>query len=240
MTPELAEMYPSMVVEKVTTLPVPRGTPVEEIAEQRALRQQYPSMFERNGEAKATQETLGPNRRELRQERAKLLERYPTMAQDGEQRPDTQAKELIPEDRTRLNEQYPTMETAERRDVQASAPNDIRIELPHGMEADQAALGEFKKVAKQVGIDGKVASKLIAWDHQRTEAAIDARNAQWMAEVRADKEIGGVALDSNLRSVRVMLARHGGQEVMRDLDALGIGNVPSLVRLLVRLSKKVR
>src|SRR2546428_2165683 len=80
----------------------------------------------------------------------------------------------------------------------ATAAADLAIKVPEGFQIDEAALKEFKGLAKEAGLNSESASKLVGWQLQRQKASEDALlnelNAQggkWKKQLEADPDFGG-------------------------------------------------
>jgi hypothetical protein len=128
----------------------------------------------------------------------------------------------------------------------AAAVAEIEIKLPDGVKVDTAVLEQFKGIAKEVGISGDVAGKLVAWEVARSEklageqvAAWDKQSDDWYEALRSDPDMGGKNFDANAVLVQRAVARFGGPELVADLQRLGIENLPSLARAFWRIGQAV-
>lgn len=124
------------------------------------------------------------------------------------------------------------------------ATPDLEISLPEGFKPDEAMLAEFKGLAKEVGLDGAKASKLLAWDIQRQQKldkqiaeSVEKLNGEWQAQLKADKEFGGEKLSVTLASATKALRRFGGEELALQLDDAGIGNHPGLLKFFAKVGQ---
>jgi hypothetical protein len=129
-------------------------------------------------------------------------------------------------------------------------PADIELKLPEGFKPDEAALGEFKTIAKEAGLKGEVAQKVfdLYAKHDAAQAAAreaqahaqaEARNKEWAAAARADKEYGGAAFDSNLTYAQKAIAKFGSKELLSWFNESGAGNHPEVVRTFIRMGKAI-
>lgn len=124
-------------------------------------------------------------------------------------------------------------------------PDDYTFALPEGFELDAEIGSEFKAYAKELKLTQETAQKNVDFAVkllQKQEAArIEAFNAQkkaWADEVRADKEIGGAALNENLGYAAKVFDTFAPE--LRDLlGSTGFGNHPVFVKAFVRIGKAI-
>jgi hypothetical protein len=121
---------------------------------------------------------------------------------------------------------------------------EVEIALPESFHVEPEVLTGFKSTAKELGLDSPKAQKLfdqyVALETKRAEAATKAfeeRNMKWVAEIDADKEIGGAKKPAALASLRKAINHLGGEDVAKAIVAAGLGNHPALVRGLVKLGR---
>lgn len=126
----------------------------------------------------------------------------------------------------------------------AEAPAEIELKLPDGFQADDELLGSFKASAKELGLKSEGAQKLFDLyakaaqsEQAKVEADFRAQSETWVKEIRADKEIGGEALQGNLRAANGVVTRFGGKDAHEVLNATGLGNHPAFVRMFARIGK---
>ena len=121
-----------------------------------------------------------------------------------------------------------------------------KITLPEGLSKDDALFGDFTNLAKEHGLPMPVAqtlvdlaAKQVQAANQKLQASWDKQNADWQAEVRADKEIGG----DNLQGVLQTFSKVASDPELSDpkfreaLAFTGAGNHPAIVRTLARWAK---
>ncbi|WP_150106359.1 hypothetical protein [Anaeromyxobacter dehalogenans] len=136
----------------------------------------------------------------------------------------------------------------ERRERQPTEPaaapeSPLDLEAPAGMDPADPILGEFKKVADELGLDGEGASRFLEMHERSLEAwreTWDAQVTSWEKAARDDQEIGGDRFDSSIGIARDVVSEFGTRELEEALDAHGYGNHPELVRLLVRVGTALR
>jgi hypothetical protein len=121
---------------------------------------------------------------------------------------------------------------------------DLDIKLPEGWQVDEVVLKEFKSSAKELGLKGEGAQKLMdLYAKAQTSAAEKHQAARaeqlqtWVETAKADKEFGGDGLKANLAVAERALARFGTPALKEFLNETGLNNYPELVRLLVRAGK---
>ena len=128
---------------------------------------------------------------------------------------------------------------------QPTVPAEIEIKLPEGVKAEEVQLAQFKSLAKELGLDSAKAQK--AFDAQlnaqkswatQIETAFHDQQKQWVAEVKADKELGGPNFDATQAAARKFMVTFDPDGSLRkELDSHGLGNLPALVRLVARAAK---
>jgi hypothetical protein len=118
--------------------------------------------------------------------------------------------------------------------------------LPEGFVPDEAALGEFKQLAAESGLKPEGAQKVfdlyakqVAAQEARAQAAVEARNSEWVAALKADKDIGGAAFASNIEFAKKGVVRFGSPGLLQVLNESGLGNHPELVRAFVKIGKTI-
>jgi hypothetical protein len=133
---------------------------------------------------------------------------------------------------------------SESKDGKPADAGELDIKLPEGTQVDAAVLAEFKAAAKEAGLTGESASKLAAWDIQRrakeasaTIQAWDKQGEVWADELKKDPDFGGEKLAETVLAAKSVLRKFGGEALAADLAKMGLGNMPSLVRMLARIGK---
>lgn len=126
------------------------------------------------------------------------------------------------------------------------APADIELTLPEGVEADPELLDGFRALAKESGLKGESAQKVVDLyvqaqqrAEQKAQAAWEQRQQEWLENLKADKDIGGAKWEENKAIARRAMARFSTPELDQFLDASGFGNHPEMVKLAIRLGKAI-
>lgn len=124
------------------------------------------------------------------------------------------------------------------------APEKYEFQAAEGVELDTEALRDFEPVAREMNLTNEQAQKLVdvypkilAGVQQRQVEAWQQTTEQWAADVKADKEIGGDKLLSNLSAAQRALDQFGTPELKTYLNDTGLGNHPDLVKAFVKIGK---
>lgn len=122
----------------------------------------------------------------------------------------------------------------------------VELKLPEGFRADDAQLAAIKQAFGDVGLDSPKAQKLfdtyLGFEAARAKAAEEAfgqQSASWLAEVRADKELGGERFQQTVADLG-RAQKYLGADFGKVLAESGLGNHPVLVRALVKLGRAQR
>lgn len=127
-----------------------------------------------------------------------------------------------------------------------AAPAELELKVPDGVQVDTASLDAFKAVAKESGIKGEQAQKILdVYVKAQAEAAKKADEAWektvtgWESQLKADKDIGGTNFDANIGKARKALDKYGTPELKKYLYESGLGNHPELVRAFVKVGAAI-
>ncbi|BBI47343.1 hypothetical protein [Pseudomonas phage HU1] len=113
--------------------------------------------------------------------------------------------------------------------------------LPEGVQVDEALLGEFNTVAKELGLTQAQAQKLVdlqaktaaAGETGREEFLAQALKTQsdaWVNEIKSDPELGGAKFDATVSTAVKAISTFFGDDFRQLLNDSGIGNNPALIR----------
>lgn len=126
----------------------------------------------------------------------------------------------------------------------AAVPEKYDLKTPDGVALDEAALAEFEPIAKELKLTNEQAQKLADIHTKRMQETERANaeqwkqtTANWVNDIKADKEIGGANMDASVRHAQTALAKFGTPELKAQMDATGMGNHPELVRVFARIGK---
>lgn len=117
---------------------------------------------------------------------------------------------------------------------------------PEGINMDTEAAGEFKSLAKELGLKQEGAQKvadvgfklLQKWEAKQSEA-IQSMKSEWINGTKTDKEIGGDKLNENLAVAKKALDAFGTPELRTLLNESGLGNHPEIVRAFYKAGKAI-
>lgn len=138
----------------------------------------------------------------------------------------------------------PAEKPDDKEQKQEGAPEKYEFTAGEGVELDTEALKDFEPVARDLNLTNEQAQKLVdaypkilAGVQQRQAEAWQAQTEQWAADVKADKEIGGEKLTSNLSAAQRALDQFGTPELKEYLEGTGLGNHPELVKAFIKIGK---
>ncbi|EDQ8561773.1 peptidase [Salmonella enterica subsp. enterica] len=125
------------------------------------------------------------------------------------------------------------------------APEKYEFKPAEGQELDTAALEQFEPIARELNLTNEQAQKMVdlygtkimPMVQQQQVEAWQKTTEQWAADVKADKEIGGDKLTSNLSAAQRALAQFGTPKLKEYLEGTGLGNHPELVKAFVKVGK---
>lgn len=125
-----------------------------------------------------------------------------------------------------------------------SDEGELVLNLPEGLTVNETTLNEFKKVAKEAGLNAESASAVAGWyakyeqdAAKEVEQQMEADDVKWVKEITDDPDLGGEKLESSKRDVVKALRHFGGQKLVDDLVALRLDNLPSLFRAFATVGK---
>lgn len=121
-------------------------------------------------------------------------------------------------------------------------PEKYEFTLPEGMALDEAALGKFEPVLRDVGLTNEQANKLAGVfaeirnaDLQSSQQAYAELTTGWRDAVKADPEIGGAKFDASIKMAGAAMAAFATPELHEVLNNTGLGNHPAVVRFMTKV-----
>lgn len=120
---------------------------------------------------------------------------------------------------------------------QKVVPEKYDLKLSEDSLLDQGSMERIAAIARERGLSNEEAQGFLQEQEKATQTFIDERKAAWLAESKADKEIGGDALNENAELAKRVVERFGNPTLKSELDRTGYGNHPELIRLLTRIGK---
>lgn len=126
-------------------------------------------------------------------------------------------------------------------------PLKFELKLPEGSFLSEAKLNEIKEFAIANKLTQEVAQKLLESEnstvssyHQSLLKEHEARQTEWVNQVKADPEIGGKTFDENVKLARSIIDEFGSPQFKQDLQESGFGSHPELVKMIVKVGKTLK
>jgi len=127
------------------------------------------------------------------------------------------------------------------------APEKYEFKAPEGVKLDDAVIGEFESVARELGLSQDAAQKLVEKIApkmaERTAAqqaeAFAAFRADLVNQVKTDKELGGEKLAENLAVAKKALDNLGTPALRMLLEQSGLGDHPEIIRMFHKAGKAI-
>lgn len=125
-------------------------------------------------------------------------------------------------------------------------PEKYDLKPPEGALLDSADIERTAAYAKERGLSNEEAQALLERDNtiivaqmEKQKELLKKTTDGWMAQLKADKEIGGAAFNESAELAKRIVAKYASPELKEALDSTGIGNHPELVRMLVKIGKSM-
>jgi len=123
------------------------------------------------------------------------------------------------------------------------APENYEFKAPEGMQFDDAVIGAFSEVAKDLNLPQdqaqKVLDKMAPVIAARQVEQLQAASTDWANAAKADKEFGGDNLAENLGVARKAMDSLATPELRALLEESGLGNHPEVIRVFYRAGKAI-
>lgn len=123
------------------------------------------------------------------------------------------------------------------------APEAYEFSAPEGREYDPAVIAQFSEVAKELNLPQDAAQKVLDKMGpalaERQENAIASARADWVAQTKADTEIGGPELAQKIALANGTFEKFGTPELRALLDESGLGDHPEMIRWAHRVGKAI-
>ncbi|WP_241686043.1 peptidase, partial [Salmonella enterica] len=120
---------------------------------------------------------------------------------------------------------HPKPPTPPKEQTPPGAPEKYAFTAPEGQELDTSALAQFEPVARELNLTQEQAQKLVdvypkvlAGVQQQQAESWQKQTEDWAAAVKADKDIGGDKLASNLGAAQRAIDTFGTKELKEYLD----------------------
>ena len=135
---------------------------------------------------------------------------------------------------------------AEDQPVTSGEEIDYAFTFEGDVDVDATSLEDLKALAKDLKLPIDQAQKIADLGQkqaqrwlQAQEQAIQDATAQWVEQVKTDKELGGEALNANLATAKTALNKFGSPELTKLLDESRLGNHPEVIRFFHRVGKAI-
>lgn len=123
------------------------------------------------------------------------------------------------------------------------APESYAFTAPEGVKFDDAVIGAFSEVAKELNLPQdqaqKVLDKVSPIMQARQLEQLQAAHVAWADATRADKELGGDAIEANIGTAKKALDAFATPELRTLLNESGLGNHPEVIRFFYRTGKAI-
>jgi hypothetical protein len=124
-----------------------------------------------------------------------------------------------------------------------SVPEKYEFRAPEGLRLDDAVLGAFSEVAKELALPQdaaqKVIDKMAPVFAARQAEQLKALSESWVQASVADKEFGGEKIAEHLAVAKKALDELATPELRKLLDETGLGNHPEVIRVFYRAGKRL-
>lgn len=138
-------------------------------------------------------------------------------------------------------------EQGEEQSQEWAAPEQYEFQYPEGVEVDPVMLDRATQLFKESRLPQDQAQKFVdeyvriqnelgqAFAHHRAQ-----QDQQWAAQAQADPEIGGPKFQENLGIALKAMEAYGSQDLIRDLEATGMGSNPHLIKAFYKAGLALR
>lgn len=143
-----------------------------------------------------------------------------------------------------------TKDTAKDAEKDTAAEKDapLELKLPDGFVKDEVVLGEFQGLAKELGLKGEHAQKLVDLHVKMQESFIAqvqqeqaAQAAEWRKQVESDTATyGKQPYEAIVATATRAMERYGTPELRQVLNDTGLGNHPALIKFVYGIGKSMR
>lgn len=124
-----------------------------------------------------------------------------------------------------------------------NAPASYDLTIPEGMRFQPGQMQAFEAQARELGLSGEQAQKLLDAAHANQSAVAQQQAAQirqWAEESKNDPEIGGARFAENVGIANAALKRFDQDgRITRILNETGYGNHPDVVRIFARIGRSI-
>ena len=118
--------------------------------------------------------------------------------------------------------------------------------IPEGTEVDKEALKQFQDLAREFNLTQDKAQKLVdfqaAFAEKLTQQNVkvwEKMRTDWLADSKADKDIGGQNFEGRVESSKRALTQFGTPALVEVLETYGLGNHPEIIRFTARVGDAI-
>lgn len=135
---------------------------------------------------------------------------------------------------------------AETEEQKVELPETYEFKVPEGMEIDNNFATAMQPVLKDLALTQEQADKLVSvyteqLNHSQ-EAQQQAKTLQaeeYVKTLKADKEFGGAAFDSNVSTALSAVNKFASDDVKQVLNETGLGNHPAIVKMFHQIGTAI-
>ncbi len=133
--------------------------------------------------------------------------------------------------------------TGKEAEAPQGAPEKYEFKPVEGVKLSEEVTAKFSQVARELNLSQDAAQKMLSEVApaiaRQQQAAIHTLNEQWVNAVKADKEIGGDKLNTNLAIARKARDAFGTDGLRKLLNESRLGNHPEVIRFFVRAGQAI-
>lgn len=123
-------------------------------------------------------------------------------------------------------------------------PEKYDLKLPDGAHLDASAIEAVSAQAKALKLTNEQAQallteqdKAVAQYAAKQQAEWAEQGQKWVAEIKADPEIGGATFDASISKAKQAVEKFGTPAFREALESTGLGNHPEVVRVFARIGR---
>lgn len=130
----------------------------------------------------------------------------------------------------------------------SGAPDKYELKVPENSLLSQAHVDALKAYAKESGLSNDAAQKLLERENGAAKASIESiqqkaetQRQAWLAEAKADKEIGGDNFPKSVELANHALNKLGAPiEFRKFMDASGLGDHVGVIKMFAQVGKLMK
>jgi len=102
-----------------------------------------------------------------------------------------------------------------------------------------SVIDAFTAMAKEQGWTQEIADQQLGRLSQSMRDARKAMDATWVAELKADKDLGGSKLEESLGQIKTAIEKVAGADYLKALEEAGLSNHPPTLRAWAKVAKAI-